>query len=532
MTHLLALLLSLSLVLPASAAQLAGSAGKGGGAGGGAAGAAVRPAFLRALNLHLDLAGLRLGASLPGSNRLALEPGRAAAEYLSRAALAPAAPVSGETAPVSAEAARVLGGVLAEPAARAEAAALLRAAGGAEGAGAAARLEALGKRVEGLAPLVRLGRDLRAGPVGAETERRLAEIFAGEKPAGAAEPEAVGEDAGSERAPRAASGWGGSLASPELFADYAARRFHAGLVESATRAPVVRRDPTPSGWRARAAARFPRLLGWLAPRAVPDDGTLSGRMELSPLTNAERERAIIDIFRQGGAAESDIRLQDIGRGQHNVIVTKPGRTSRVIVVGGHFDKVQRGRGTIDNWTGATMVANLYQALRGVETEATIVFIAFGREEEGLIGSREYVRSLPSAERGRIDAMINLDTLAVDGTFSWKNNSDQALLDAIRQTATEGAFELQELRLSGGDSDSSSFRRAGMLAMTVLGASNEVIWDIIHSENDTMKWFSLPHYKNAYLLTLALLRRLDRQPPPRRLGPLPALAWRLSARFLG
>ena len=46
------------------------------------------------------------------------------------------------------------------------------------------------------------------------------------------------------------------------------------------------------------------------------------------------------------------------------------------------------------------------------------------------------------------------------------------------------------------------------AITVFGASMDVIFDIIHSERDTMAAFSLPHYKNAYLLTLGLLKALD------------------------
>ena len=80
-------------------------------------------------------------------------------------------------------------------------------------------------------------------------------------------------------------------------------------------------------------------------------------------------------------------------------------------------------------------------------------------------------------------------------------------------------------LWGGDSDSSSFRRAGIPAMTVLGASRDVIWDIIHSENDTIAHFSVFHYRNAFLLTLALIKKLD-------LEPARGLAQRLSTWILG
>lgn len=249
--------------------------------------------------------------------------------------------------------------------------------------------------------------------------------------------------------------------------------------------------------------------------AIPSDEDMYGRMDRLPSTNPERMKFIIELFKLGGATDADIVLQDAGRGRNNVIVVKKGRTDRVIVVGGHYDKVSEGLGKIDNGTGSTMVANLYQALHGVDTDATIVFVAFAREEEGLYGSQAYVNSLDKAQRGKIDAMLNLDTLAVDGTFSWKNNSTRGLLDRLAQVSRESGHALKEDYLNGGDADSSTFRDAGIPAVTIYGASQDVIFDVIHSERDNMSAFSLQHYKNAYLLVLEAIKSLDRAP----LGPV-------------
>lgn len=245
--------------------------------------------------------------------------------------------------------------------------------------------------------------------------------------------------------------------------------------------------------------------------SIPGDGELTERVARSPLSNVERMKALVELFRLGGASDADIALQDAGRGQSNVIVTKRGRTDRVIVVGAHYDKVGEGNGVIDNWTGASMVANLHQALHGVDTDATIVFIGFAREEDGLIGSSQYVRSLTKEQRGKIDAMINLDTLAVDGTFAWQGNSTQVLVDRVVEVAARTGRSAQAARLSGGDADSSTFRRAGIPAVTLFGASQDVIFDIIHSERDTMAAFDFAHYKNAYLLVIEVLKSLDAQP---------------------
>jgi hypothetical protein len=249
--------------------------------------------------------------------------------------------------------------------------------------------------------------------------------------------------------------------------------------------------------------------------AVPSDEDMQGRMDRLPSTNPERMKFIVELFKLGGATDADIRFQDAGKGRNNVIVTIKGKTDRVVVVGGHYDKVSEGLGKIDNGTGSTMVANLYQAMHGTQPDATIVFIAFAREEEGLYGSQAYVKSLDKAARGKIDAMINLDTLAVDGTFSWKNNSTRAVLDRLAEVSRASGHALKEDYLNGGDADSSTFRDAGIPAVTVYGASQDVIFDIIHSERDNMSAFNLQHYKNAYMLVLEAIKSLDRKP----LGPV-------------
>lgn len=285
--------------------------------------------------------------------------------------------------------------------------------------------------------------------------------------------------------------------TPEQFAARAEALFTAGRLAPGQRAAVAYRDPVrPEG-------------------ALPSDDELKERMARSPLTNAEREAAVVELFKLAGARDADIVRQDIGRGKHNFIVTKKGRSDRVVVIGGHHDKVSEGAGTIDNWTGATLVTNLYQALRDADTDATIVFIAFGREEEGLLGSQAYLDSLSAAQKGKIDAMVNLDTLGVDGTYSWKNNSTRALLDRVAKVSRESGHALTEAFLDGGDADSSSFRQAGIPAVTIFGASMDVIFDIIHSGRDTMAAFDFAHYKNAYLLTLDVLKSLDRE----KLGPV-------------
>ncbi|MFA6030002.1 MAG: M28 family peptidase [Elusimicrobiota bacterium] len=420
------------------------------------------PGFLSALNVHLDATAVRLALPAPAA---------ATAVYLTRAALAtaPAAAARSE----GAEAARFIAAVLADPAARHAAAAALRAQGEL-GVQAAEKLEKLGPAAEGLSSLRRLQQDFRTDTGGSSALSRLEGFYSGSKssPEGTAVP----------------------ASAPEDFLAGAGRLFHPGL-ENGEGAVVYRKQGVrPEG-------------------AVADDAQVYDQLKVSPLTNAERERAIVELFQKAGAKQEEIVLQNAGRGHNNVYVIKKGRTDRVVVVGSHHDKVEGdgGYGVIDNWTGATMVINLYQAMRDMDTEATYVFAAFAREEEGLLGSAAYLEALSKGQKLKIDSNLNLDTLAVDGTYSWKNNSTKSLLELIKRVAGEEKHQLTEVNFWGGDADSSSFRRFGIPAMTLFGASESVIWDCIHGVGDNIKAVSLPHYRNAYLLSLALLKRLDANP---------------------
>ena len=271
---------------------------------------------------------------------------------------------------------------------------------------------------------------------------------------------------------------------------------------------------------------------------APTESEMNDNVKLSPKSLHERENASAALFAHGGASYDSatpttqkvdltkydaVQFQDAGRGHRNVVVVKKGRTDRVIVVGSHNDKVSVGDGVIDNWTGTTMVAHLYQTLKDVPTEATIVFISHAREEEGLLGSRKFVSSLAPEELKRVESNINIDTLAIKGggTLVWDNGdgwaSAKEMLDAAdRAVAEENAkrpandqLNLRREPLNGGDADSSSYRDAGVpWYATFFGGSEDLIFSIIHTPRDNFGAFSLPIYRESYFVTLAVLRYLD------------------------
>jgi Peptidase family M28 len=255
------------------------------------------------------------------------------------------------------------------------------------------------------------------------------------------------------------------------------------------------------------------------PAAVAERELLE-ELEASPRDNAARQRSLRALFEQAGARPESITLQavpiagDPGPVLHNVIVTKPGQTDAVIVVGGHLDKVPPGGGVIDDWSGACLATNLYQALRALPTRHTFVFIGFAHEERGLRGSRAYVASLSPESRAKIAAMVNLECLGVDGPYLWTNGSTDRLESLAHRVAEAGGLPLRDHVIDGVAADSIPFAQAGIPTITFDGLPASR-FDLIHSEQDTFAKIRPECYVNAYRVVAAFLVALDRELGGRR-----------------
>jgi Zn-dependent M28 family amino/carboxypeptidase len=110
-----------------------------------------------------------------------------------------------------------------------------------------------------------------------------------------------------------------------------------------------------------------------------------------------------------------------------VICVLPGETTKTVVVGAHFDHVDRGYGIVDNWSGAALLPNLLQWLESASRKHTFIFVGFTGEEGGLLGSDFYVRSLAKHDLENIESVVNLDTLGLGPTLVWLTQSDPLLV---------------------------------------------------------------------------------------------------------
>src|SRR6266700_7253511 len=86
------------------------------------------------------------------------------------------------------------------------------------------------------------------------------------------------------------------------------------------------------------------------------------------------------------------------------------KPDEVVIVGAHLDSWDLGTGSSDNGTGSMAVLEAARALAklGLKPKRTIRFVLFTGEEEGLVGSKRYVKQ-HKAELGKISAVLVHDT---------------------------------------------------------------------------------------------------------------------------
>jgi len=105
-----------------------------------------------------------------------------------------------------------------------------------------------------------------------------------------------------------------------------------------------------------------------------------------------------------------------GTEYYNVVAVKPGSfmPGHQYIVGAHFDSVNNP-GADDNGSGTAGVMEIARVLAPLDFAYTIVFIAFDREEQGLIGSDAYATQHANDD---IRGMVSVDMIAHNtGAFS-------------------------------------------------------------------------------------------------------------------
>ena len=225
-------------------------------------------------------------------------------------------------------------------------------------------------------------------------------------------------------------------------------------------------------------------------------------------TNAAREKKLFALFQESGCVD-DLREQPVKRVKvPNVLCTLTGGSDAVILVGGHFDFINAGKGVVDNWSGCSLLPSLYASLKPSPRRHTFVFVGFTDEEKGLVGSEFYASKLRKEELKKISAMVNLDSLGTSPTKIEMDRGSKNLWNALGSVSVGLKLPLGVVNVHQvGRSDSDSFQDRKVPTINIHSLTNET-FPILHSRRDQIEAIQFHDYYESYLLIRAYLAYLD------------------------
>lgn len=219
----------------------------------------------------------------------------------------------------------------------------------------------------------------------------------------------------------------------------------------------------------------------------------------------KRQETIRDLFAHAGCMAEE---QHINKKTANVVCTLQGETPSTIVVGGHFDFVDRGSGIVDDWSGASLLPSLVEALKSKHLKHTYVFVAFAAEERGLLGSRFFVKNLSAAQKESLRAFVNLECLGLTPVKVWTHRSTPELVTRLLEVASAIKMKLEGVNVERvGDDDTHPFVDAKLPVITIHSVTQETL-SVLHSVRDKVSAIHPDDYYDAYRLVAFYLAYLD------------------------
>ena len=225
----------------------------------------------------------------------------------------------------------------------------------------------------------------------------------------------------------------------------------------------------------------------------------------------------------GGATWID-QHDNLQAGDVNVVATLPGTThpEEIYVICGHYDDTSPyyttyAPGADDNATGTIAALEAARVLKDTDFEATIKFVCFSREEQGLVGSSAYVRE--AYQRGdSIVGALNFDMVgyvnqAPEDIDVIHNGASGWLADAYAAAAALYVPDLpsvKKLMPALSASDHASFWDYGYSATCNIEDSS-ISNPYYHRTTDRVSTLSFDFYTDvvkAAVATLAELARID------------------------
>lgn len=246
-------------------------------------------------------------------------------------------------------------------------------------------------------------------------------------------------------------------------------------------------EPTPreAALAFNARLHVEKLAGEIGPRSRTDHESLTRTIRY---ISAELTRAGLEVrehaFTSGG--ETSINVE--GR-------TPSGPGARTLIVGAHYDTVRASPGANDNASGVAAMIELARLVNQRKLgSCSYRFVSFGREEDGLLGSRAYAREL--AENGvDVRAMLSIDSLGYYSDAPGSQREARGVRRAPRK-ANFVTFVSNKASEQAMQAAAAGFRKIASIPLLTLAASTAIAPDVVRSDHAAFWTYDVP----AFLVT--------------------------------
>ena len=250
--------------------------------------------------------------------------------------------------------------------------------------------------------------------------------------------------------------------------------------------------------------------------ANPRDGTVVPSVVLA----AEHYNMVARLLEQGVPVKLAVDVQakffDQDRNAYNIIAdikgADPAIGNEIVMAGAHIDSWHTGTGATDNADGVAVAVEALRILKtvGAKPRRTIRIGIWGGEEQGLLGSKEYVKAHLTgdpgkAERDKFSVYFNLDngTPPLTGFYLEGNQEMKPIMDAWLKPLNDLGANISTLDKIG-STDHLSFIAVGLPGFQAV--QDYVNYDIRthHTNVDTYERVSIEDLKKASVVMATVL----------------------------
>jgi hypothetical protein len=176
--------------------------------------------------------------------------------------------------------------------------------------------------------------------------------------------------------------------------------------------------------------------------------------------------------------------------------TDPALRDEIVIIGAHFDSHHGATGATDNATGSAAMMEAMRILKtlGLQPRRTIRIALWGAEEQGLLGSNQYVRTHFAdratmelkPDHAKLSAYFNIDngTGKIRGVWLQQNEAVRPIFEQWTQPLADLGVNLLGPR-SVGSTDHASFDAVGLPAFQFIQERYEYNSRTHHSTMDTV-----------------------------------------------